>query len=95
MGVLTRTDLDSLIGHLPTQAGLKGVTADDEDLSDDWPTDGGRAHATALSGDALRDSLLPQVTQGSDRTRLAMNLPVVVWALSRMLKTESSNVKLL
>ncbi|MEE2789803.1 MAG: protein kinase, partial [Myxococcota bacterium] len=67
MGVLTRSDLDSLIGHLPTQAGLKGVTADDDDPGEDWPTDGGRAEATALTGDALRDSLLPQLTMGSER----------------------------
>ena len=51
--------MDSLVGHLPTMAGLKGATADDEVPDGDWPTEGPRAAEVALSGDALRDSLLP------------------------------------
>ena len=94
MGVVSRRELDSLVGHLPTMAGLKGATADDEVPDGDWPTEGPRAAEVALSGDALRDSLLPDFSANSERYTIGKNLREVAWASSPTPETKSLSAML-
>ncbi len=69
MGLISRGGLQSLIGQLPTAAGLRAeATDEDRDLDDqDFPTSGGESAGVQLSDNELRDMLLPDFLVGPER----------------------------